>query len=133
MPVAIAVNCRTHLPYARDRSMQQLLVAYAAVLLLLSALHFLAPQRDGPLALSQVFAPHLFLPLALLFPLAVLRGRRVEVRAPPLDGDELSDSIRKAPRAFIVGGVLIAVGASLMGMNIAPPIVGSDGGGTSVA
>ena len=47
-------------------------VAYPAALLLLTAVQLAAPQRDGPLALAQVFAPWLFLPLVALLPLAVL-------------------------------------------------------------
>ena len=56
-----------------------LAAAYGAGLLGLSALHAVAPQRDGPLALTHVFAPHLFLPLALLVPLSLLvnGGRNV--------------------------------------------------------
>nr|MBA2555832.1 hypothetical protein [Chloroflexota bacterium] len=50
---------------------------YPIALLVLSAVHALWPQRDGPLALSQIFAPHLFLPLVLLLPLALVRGARL--------------------------------------------------------
>jgi vancomycin resistance protein VanJ len=35
-----------------------------------------APQRDGPLALSQILAPHLFAATVLLLPLALIRGTR---------------------------------------------------------
>jgi vancomycin resistance protein VanJ len=47
-------------------------VGYPAALLVLTAVQLAAPQRDGPLALAQVFAPWLFLPLVALLPLAVL-------------------------------------------------------------
>ncbi len=48
--------------------------AYPALLLTLALLHQVAPRRDGVLALTQVFAPFLFLGLLLLVPLAFLRG-----------------------------------------------------------
>lgn len=47
-----------------------------AILLGLSAVQLVSPRREGPLALAQVVAPHLFLPLLLLLPLALLRGTR---------------------------------------------------------
>jgi endonuclease/exonuclease/phosphatase (EEP) superfamily protein YafD len=50
---------------------------YAGGLLLLSVVHFAAAQRDGPLALSQVFAPHLFLPLVLVAPLGLRYAGKV--------------------------------------------------------
>lgn len=53
-------------------------VAYPVLLVLLTALQAVAPRRDGPLALAQVFAPWLFLPLVALLPQAVLlRDRRL--------------------------------------------------------
>jgi vancomycin resistance protein VanJ len=55
------------------KAARTLAVGYAVGLIVLSAIHVLMPQRNGPLALSQVFAPHLFLPLLILLPLA-LRG-----------------------------------------------------------
>lgn len=48
--------------------------AYPALLLALTLLHQVAPRRDGVLALTQVFAPFLFLGLLFLAPLAFLRG-----------------------------------------------------------
>ncbi len=48
--------------------------AYPVGLLLLMAVHLTMPQREGILALSQIFAPYLFLPLLPLLPLALLRG-----------------------------------------------------------
>ncbi|HSH20987.1 MAG TPA: endonuclease/exonuclease/phosphatase family protein, partial [Candidatus Caenarcaniphilales bacterium] len=47
---------------------------YCAALVALSLVHLVAPQRSGLLAITQVFAPHLFLPLVLLVPLAIARG-----------------------------------------------------------
>lgn len=47
-------------------------VAYAAALLVLTAVHAVAPQRSGVLALSQILAPHLFALAALFLPLAIL-------------------------------------------------------------
>jgi vancomycin resistance protein VanJ len=50
--------------------------AYPVLLVLLIAVQVVAPQRSGPLALAQVFAPWLFLPLLFLLPFAVsLRDR----------------------------------------------------------
>lgn len=48
--------------------------AFPTALLALTLLHHFFPRRDGVLALTQVFAPHLFLALLALVPLAVLRG-----------------------------------------------------------
>jgi vancomycin resistance protein VanJ len=51
-------------------------VAYPVLLVLLTGFQLLAPQRSGPLALAQVFAPWLFLPLLFLVPFALaLRDR----------------------------------------------------------
>ena len=51
-------------------------VAYPVLLVLLTAVQVLAPRRSGPLALAQVFAPWLFLPLLFLLPFALsLRDR----------------------------------------------------------
>jgi endonuclease/exonuclease/phosphatase family metal-dependent hydrolase len=47
-------------------------VAYPAALVVLTAIQVVAPQRNGPLALAQVFAPWLFLPLLALLPQAAL-------------------------------------------------------------
>ena len=53
---------------------------YPALLVGLTTMQAIAPQRDGPLALAQVFAPWLFLPLVGLLPHAVLlRDRRLIV------------------------------------------------------
>ncbi len=54
-----------------------LLSLYPLALLGLSAVQWLAPQRVGPLALSQVLAPYLFLPLLVLLPFLLLRGAGV--------------------------------------------------------
>jgi endonuclease/exonuclease/phosphatase (EEP) superfamily protein YafD len=51
-----------------------LLCLYPLGLLGLSLLHWLAPQRIGLLALSQVLAPYLFLPALALVPFMLLRG-----------------------------------------------------------
>lgn len=51
-------------------------VAYPALLVALTVVQVLAPRRDGPLALAQVFAPWLFLPLVALLPVAVLLRHR---------------------------------------------------------
>jgi endonuclease/exonuclease/phosphatase family metal-dependent hydrolase len=51
-------------------------VAYPVLLAALTAVQVLWPQRSGPAALAQVFAPWLFLPLLFLVPFAVsLRDR----------------------------------------------------------
>src|SRR5688500_5479619 len=51
-----------------------LALAYPVLLIGLVLLHGALPQRSGLTALSQVFAPYLFLPLLLLLPLALRRG-----------------------------------------------------------
>src|SRR3954452_24095535 len=51
-----------------------LLVLYPMALLVLSLVNALDPKRAGLLALSEVFAPYLFLPLVLIAPFALLRG-----------------------------------------------------------
>ena len=48
-----------------------LLAAYPIVWSILSIVTVAAPHRGGPLALSQIFAPHLLLPVLLLVPIAV--------------------------------------------------------------
>jgi vancomycin resistance protein VanJ len=55
---------------ARDRFVR-LLVAYPIAWSILSIVSIAAPQRGGPLALGQIFAPHLLLPALLLVPAAV--------------------------------------------------------------
>jgi endonuclease/exonuclease/phosphatase (EEP) superfamily protein YafD len=49
---------------------------YPSLLLILSVVHILLPQRTGLLAITQIFAPYLFLPLLLLLPLALIRSAR---------------------------------------------------------
>lgn len=51
-----------------------LALIYPVLLLLLSALQLLAPQREGWLALSEALAPLLFAPALLAAPFALLRG-----------------------------------------------------------
>src|SRR5918999_254548 len=59
-----AVTGRTSHPSGRRGSRTALVAsAYPAALLLLSALHVVAPQRHGVLALTQILAPHLFVGL----------------------------------------------------------------------
>ncbi len=53
--------------------LSKLAAGYAGGLLALSALHVVFPQGSGPLALSQIFAPYLFLPLAAVLPIAARR------------------------------------------------------------
>jgi vancomycin resistance protein VanJ len=52
-------------------------VAYPVLLVLLILGQVLAPRRSGPLALAQVFAPWLFLPLLFLLPFALALRDRV--------------------------------------------------------
>lgn len=47
------------------------LVLYATSITILSVANVLAPQQTGPLAASQVLAPHLFVPMLAIGPLAV--------------------------------------------------------------
>lgn len=46
---------------------------YPLLLLTLSLIHVVFPQRSGIIAITQVFAPYLFVPLILLVPLLFLR------------------------------------------------------------
>jgi endonuclease/exonuclease/phosphatase family metal-dependent hydrolase len=55
-----------HTPHIRSL----LLAAYPLALVGLSAVHTIAPQRRGILAVSQIGAPYLFLPLFLVLPWA---------------------------------------------------------------
>jgi vancomycin resistance protein VanJ len=64
-------------PVGRRRRRRWWLTAYPPALVVLTAVQVIAPQRSGPLALSQVFAPWLFLPLLFLLPFAVLLRDRV--------------------------------------------------------
>lgn len=52
-------------------------VAYPVLLVLLTLAQVIAPRRSGPLALAQVFAPWLFLPLLFLLPFALALRDRV--------------------------------------------------------
>jgi vancomycin resistance protein VanJ len=52
-------------------------VAYPVLLVLLTVVQVLAPRRSGPLALAQVFAPWLFLPLLFLLPFVLALRDRV--------------------------------------------------------
>jgi vancomycin resistance protein VanJ len=54
-----------------------LLASYPILLLALTLANMIEPKRTGLLALSEVFAPYLFLPLLLLAPFALMRGARV--------------------------------------------------------
>lgn len=49
---------------------------YPWSLVVLTAIHLVAPARNGPLALTEVFAPHLFLAVVLLVPLSALATSR---------------------------------------------------------
>ena len=51
-----------------------LLLAYPLFVLVLTIFTTAAPQRDGLLAVGQIFGPHLFLPILLLVPFALMRG-----------------------------------------------------------
>jgi endonuclease/exonuclease/phosphatase (EEP) superfamily protein YafD len=82
----------------RDRLLR-LLAAYPVVIAALSALNLVAPQRGGPLALSQVFAPHLLIPVVVLAPVAV--------------------AVVRAPRALRLGVVIaLAIGAVRFGPGL---------------
>lgn len=48
---------------------------YLAGIVALSIVHVIAPQREGPLALTQILSPHLFLAGLIVVPLAVVLGR----------------------------------------------------------
>jgi vancomycin resistance protein VanJ len=51
-----------------------LALIYPVLLLVLSAWQYVAPRREGWLALSEVLAPYLFVPALLAAPFALLRG-----------------------------------------------------------
>ena len=51
-----------------------LLLTYPVFVLGLTLFTMLAPQRDGLLAVGQIFGPHLFIPVLLLVPFALVRG-----------------------------------------------------------
>jgi vancomycin resistance protein VanJ len=52
------------------------LAVYPWSLVVLTVIHIVAPARNGPLALTEVFAPHLFLVVVLLVPLSALAMSR---------------------------------------------------------
>lgn len=79
------------------RTVTLLGVLYGAVLLMLSAVNVLAPQRHGLLDLSQILAPILFVPLLLFVPAAV-------VRVPPSAG-----ALRGQLRIVLVACLVVAV------------------------
>jgi endonuclease/exonuclease/phosphatase family metal-dependent hydrolase len=58
-----------------------LLPAYPLLLVVLTLVQVLAPRRNGPLGLTEVFAPWLFLPLLVLLPFAWALRERVLVVA----------------------------------------------------
>ena len=49
-------------------------IALCLAVLAISVVHVVAPQRNGYLALTQVFAPYLFLALLVFLPLCLVRG-----------------------------------------------------------
>ncbi len=70
----------TDRPSFRMRLEQIILVLVTLVplsVLVLSAIHVIAPQRQGLLALSQIFAPYLFLGLLAVLPFALVKQARV--------------------------------------------------------
>lgn len=69
--------------------------------MVLTAVQLVAPQRDGPPALAQVFAPWLFLPLVALLPLAALVRERTLVVA--LAAALLAGAVHVGP-SFVPGG-----------------------------
>jgi vancomycin resistance protein VanJ len=54
-----------------------LLAAFPPIVAALSFVNVVAPQRNGPLAISQIFAPHLLLGVLVLVPLMRLTPSRV--------------------------------------------------------
>lgn len=65
---------------ARRRQIERALLALCtvppALVLVMSALHWLLPQRTGILALTQIFAPYIYLALLPLLPFALSRYGR---------------------------------------------------------
>lgn len=56
------------------------LAAYPPLVAVLYVIHVVAPQRNGPLAISEVFAPHLLVPVLALVPLvASTAGRALRI------------------------------------------------------
>lgn len=65
-----------------SRVVSAVVATYSGTYIALSAVHALFPQRSGFLALSQVFAPHLALPIVALMALALgFAGRTTRVTA----------------------------------------------------
>jgi len=54
--------------------LRELLLAYPLFVLVLTLFTTAAPQRDGLLAVGQIFGPYLLLPMLLLVPFALVRG-----------------------------------------------------------
>jgi vancomycin resistance protein VanJ len=59
-----------------QRFVRFLALLYPVGVLALSAINWIAPQRTGALALTQIFAPYLFAPLLALLPFAIGRAGR---------------------------------------------------------
>lgn len=59
----------------RDR-LVSLVAAYPVIVALISIVNLVAPQRGGPLALSQVFGPHLLVPVLVFTPVALASKSR---------------------------------------------------------
>jgi endonuclease/exonuclease/phosphatase family metal-dependent hydrolase len=83
---------------------------WAAIVLTLSVLNVAFPQREGPMALSQVFAPFLFIPLVLFAPLLLLR------------------SIGQLTRVVLVVCALVFVVRFAPGWVAMPPAAGASAG-----
>lgn len=77
-PVRVHRTVRSARPNGRGpRTLAGVCAAYGAALIALSVINLAAPARSGPLALSQIVAPHLFAPLVAILPVAIiLRPRR---------------------------------------------------------
>ncbi|MEO8286311.1 MAG: endonuclease/exonuclease/phosphatase family protein [Chloroflexota bacterium] len=58
----------------RRRPAMGVLLVYPVLLIVLSVFTMVVPQREGLLAVAQIFEPHLFLPLLVLIPFAFMRG-----------------------------------------------------------
>ena len=69
-------------PRPASRRLMWLLAAYPVLVAAISILNVIAPQRSGLLAMSQIFAPHLLIPLLVLLPISLgvpSRGLRVGI------------------------------------------------------
>ncbi len=64
-------------PGRRSERAALLATLYPLGLVAISVIHAILPARSGPLAISQILAPHLFLVALLLVPLATLPGTRI--------------------------------------------------------